>query len=290
MYIYDTGASPRQPGGRIEKREIRPQYQGEPVKAGRIVCCPNGDMVIATWNDQVYLLGWDGRCKVKLTSPEADEQKQKSVVRGIAVSTGYILVLDKTKFIKVFQQDSSYYGCFSNGYENKHIAVNRDRHVLLGDPDNKIMTFHTCPDGQLIKTIKYDTGPVSWHGSIVVNSKNQILHHFTPRDSVYSKVIASDDSGQEVFAFTPTIDEDMAGAYVWPSGIVCDTHDNIYVAMCVWKNYIQTDTGHVHKYSPTGAFLGCLAKGLHCPCDLSITHDDTSLVVANSRSILILPI
>ena len=240
-------------------------------------------MVISDYTYIIYLLGWDGKCKVQLTSPEADKQKQISYVLGIVVSTGYILVLDTTKFIKVFQQDGSYYGCFSNGCENKLIAVNRDQHVLLGDPGNKIMTFHTCPDGQLIKTNKYDVGPVSDYGSIVVNSKNQILHRFRPRDSVYSKVIASDDSGKQVFAFTPRIDEDMAGAYVCPVGIVCDTYDNIYVAM-------YADTGHVHKYSPTGTFLGCLAKGLPSPWDLSITHDDTSLVVANYNSILILPI
>ena len=293
MYIYDTGASPRKPGGRIKKREIRPQYQGRPVNVvKKIACCPNGDMVIAELHlYRVYLLGWDGKCKVQLNSPEADKQKQIGLCYGIVVSTAYILILDNTKFIKVFQQDGRYYSCFSNGYDNRLIAINGDQRVLLADLNNNTMTFHTCPDGRLIKTIKYDVGPVVLYGSIVVNSRNQILHHFLPRDSVYSKVVATDYSGRQVFAFTPRIDEDLTGRKVWPRGIACDTYDNIYIVMCVEDGFIvRLHTGHLHKYSATGAFLGCLAKGLSDPWDLSITHDNTSLVIANWDAILIFPI
>ena len=45
-------------------------------------------------------------------------------------------------------------------------------------------------------------------------------------------------------------------------------------------------TGHVHKYDPKGAFIGCLIKGLHKLSGLGIASNG-SLVITDMNSIRI---
>ena len=123
---------------------------------------------------------------------------------------------------------------------------------------------------------------IGTYSNMVVNSRNQILLHVLPSSSVYSKIVAIDYSGNEVFSFTPWIDEDVTRKGVWSGGIVCDDEDYIYIAMCVAG---RENTGHIHKYSPTGGFLQCIAQGLYWPFDLSFSPDG-SLMIANANSVL----
>ena len=82
----------------------------------------------------------------------------------------------------------------------------------------------------------------------------------------------------------PIVDENVTNRWVLPQGIVCDAYDNIYVAMRLLG---ENNTGHIHKYSSTGEFLGCIVKGLYSLQDMEITTDG-SLIVANWNSILII--
>ena len=252
----------------------------------RIACCPNGDMVVSGDHPGVDILDSEGEEIMCLTSTE---RFQQTGYVNIAVSPlGYILLIDhvdSTKSVWVFGLNYKYICCFDtltsdNDVKLGCVAVDKEGQVLVGDTERKIITIHTCPDGRVARKIKCEIG---YYPSMVVNSKNQILLHFLPSYySVYSKVAAIDYSGNEVFSFTPKIDEDVTGEMVRPGGIVCDEKDNIYTTMSV---YGKKNTGHIHKYSPTGAFLQCIDYGLYNPSDLSFSFDG-SLMIANWKSIV----
>ncbi|XP_072021287.1 uncharacterized protein [Amphiura filiformis] len=277
------------------EREFHPEHQGKQLQCHRIACCPNGDMVVSDW-DKLYLLDGDGEYKMQLRSTETDsDRKIGKYICNICVSPlGYICVASVScRFVHVFTVEGKYLHCFTPDDDSntsawwKCLAVDREGHLLVGDRETNTITIHTCPDGRLVNKIKYSIG---YNVSMVVNSKNQILIYSVSSGSVYSKVVAIDYSGNEVFSFTPKIDEDVSGRKAVSYGIVCDDSDNIYVAMLIVVMFehlqsIYINTGHIHKYSPTGEFLQCMVRGLHCLSDLSMAPDG-SLVVANRKSIL----
>ncbi|XP_072045000.1 uncharacterized protein [Amphiura filiformis] len=271
-------------------REIHPEHEGKQLGCDHIACCPNGDMVMSYLN-QLYLLDGDGKCKMELMSTETDSSKHIGRVYNICVSpTGYVFVVSEfCRFIHVFSAEGQYLHCFTPDEDPntsskwKCLAIYKEGRLLVSDRERGYITIHRCPDGRVLNKIKCSIG---YRPSTVVNSKNQILIHCLPPGSEYSKVVAIDDSGNEVFSFIPKIDEDMAGGHVVPLGIVCDEKDYIYVAMLrVAKSATVDNTGHIHRYSPTGTFLQSIARGLYNPSDLSIAPDG-SLVVADETSIL----
>ena len=80
-----------------KEKELHPQYKGQPVRADLVACCPNGDLVISDVS-KLYLLAPDGICRLQMTSPEGDNEKQLGYVSGIAVSpAGYLFVVDKSR-------------------------------------------------------------------------------------------------------------------------------------------------------------------------------------------------
>ena len=263
------------------------EIEGLPVDALCIACCPNEDMVVTNIHD-VFILDSNGKSKAKLESMETEPNKQMEVITGVAVSPlGYILIVGM-KGVWVFNLQGKYLHCFdtltpdddpNTRVELECIAADREGQVLVGVYERDIITIHTCPKGKVIRKVKCIIGCDT---SMVVNSKNQILLHFRLSDSMYSKVVAIDYSGNEVFSFTPRIDEDVTGNGVWPGGILCDDEDNIYIAM---SEALSENTGHIHKYSPTGGFLQCIAQGFYRPWDLSFSPDG-SLMIANDKSIL----
>ena len=161
----------------------------------------------------------------------------------------------------------------------------KEGHVLVGDRARQMITIHTCPDGTLVKKVKCD-----YSIALGVNSKKQILCQTSP---LHCEIKAIDYHGNEVFTFTPKIDEDLAGgkvAHVY--GSVCDAKDNIYLTMLVLaeqsedKLHYSPNTGHLHMYNPEGQYQSCIASGIEHPFGLTITPDGLHLVVANHHSIL----
>ena len=81
-----------------KQKELHPQYEGKPVRADLIACCPNGDLVISDVS-KLYLLAPDGICRLQMTSPERDNEKQLGYVSGIAVSpAGHLFVVDNSRY------------------------------------------------------------------------------------------------------------------------------------------------------------------------------------------------
>ena len=259
-----------------------------------IACCPNEDLVVGGTGSESYLLDREGQFKMELI-PDNRNDKTVLHVRGVAVSRhGYIMLIDNTKFVKVFASTGKYNHRFTTlssreDPESVHVSLvcvttDREGHqVLVGDGMRNVITIHRCPDGELLNRIECSMG-LSDNTHMVVNRKQQILIHTTHDDdqSGTTKVTVIDYCGNTLFTFAPKI-EDTRDRHLLECGIVCDPYDNIYLAL---KDYGRNHTGHIHKYSPTGMYLECIYKGLW-PADLTMKHNDGSLVVANMGSILI---
>ena len=203
------------------------------------------------------------------------------IVGVTVLPQGYILILSH-KYVWVFDLEGLFVNRFDTLTRPECIAVDRSREgqVLVSDMGKGILRIHSCPTGKVVNTIRTAKRFTS---NIVVNSKNQILLYFNPPGSVYSKVVAIDYSGNEVFSFTPRVDTDMSGEGVLPGRIVCDEEDCIYIAI---RASYKADVGQIHRYSPTGVFVQYIARGLHRPCDLTFSFE-RSLIVANRKSILV---
>ena len=278
------------------KREIYPEYHGKEIGAWKLALCPNGNLIIddnPSFRDSQsgpFLFGHIGHtpagkaaCKAKLSSPKNEKGCK---VSGLCVtSQSHTMVLSNEGHVEVFDTKGEFLVNFPSGdqaHKWDFIMVDKHRYILLGDHKG-VLSMHTYPDGRLMKQVgcKFTKGAGS---SRVVNSKNQILHHFRPEESLSTKVEALDYSGRHVFNITPTIDEDVKGVALHPCGICCDSHDNIYIAIRVG---LQSFTGHLHMYSPKGVFQQCIANGLYYPWDVCVSNDGSMLVVANNISLLV---
>ncbi|XP_072042856.1 uncharacterized protein [Amphiura filiformis] len=280
------------------------QQHVQPLQVQNVACCPNGNMVVNRVSheaSQLYMLSGDGEYKMQLATPDADpcDRLQVFLVKGIAVSAqGHIVVIGMDmRYVHVFDSDGKYLSCFpilqpdelpSVKADPRCVAVDRDGHVLVGEHDKKIISIFTCPEGNLVKKVIWkSTGFTTY---MRVNSQNQILYcregsidsgHFQD-----DYVVAMDYSGNEVFNFIPRIDEEKKDRFDI-KGIECDVHDNIYILMHVYRGFQPIpSTGHLHQYSPTGAYMRCIDRGIENPWDLAFTYDG-ALVIANYNSVLV---
>ena len=121
-------------------RWIEARHQGKLIVVQQVACCDNGDMVVGAPHrkGELYIIGDDGESKVKLATHEADEEKQIGKVRGITISQqGHILIVDGTKYVKVFTSTWKYLHCFStltpNEDPNGNVKV-RDIAIDKGRP------------------------------------------------------------------------------------------------------------------------------------------------------------
>ncbi|XP_072043655.1 uncharacterized protein [Amphiura filiformis] len=275
LYSASYIGSSRQ-GKWTQVRTVFPYYQNTFLRVLKISCFPNGDMVIGgNLQGQLYIIDANGQFKMKLIVPEADTKKHIGTVCSIAVSSqGHVLAADDTRYVKIFDCNGKYLHNLTT--PTSDIAIDKKGHIVVGD------MVYTCPEGKLINTL-------NCYGErhMAVNSRNQILFNYFAAKSAYDKVVVIDYSGKEVITFVPRIDEDVAGNLVIIRGIKCDLEDNIYLAMSVRRNYeVIRGTGHIHRYSPTGKFIRCIACGLGNPSDIAMSFDG-SLVVANFDSILV---
>ncbi len=263
------------------------------MKAECIAFNTNGDMVVARYGQQAHLLDSDGNHKRSLNIPDT-VKKWTQIIISVSISTqGHVYIAEySSHLIRVFCESGAYLHSFSTLREGEDpsipvypivTVIDRDGNLLVIDNVHSI-TIHTCPSGKITGHIQYKVYARYVPIGCAVNSKNQILLHYSPLDTKYSRVVAIDYSGNESYSFTPKIDEDVSEESVGGYGIVCDSNDNVIIALHAWNT---PNTGHIHMYNPTGEFIKCIAKGLYYPYDLSVTQDGSSIAVANGNSVLI---
>ena len=93
-----------------------------------------------------------------------------------------------------------------------------------------------------------------------------------------------DLEGKTLFHVNPSIGGtggETAGKAARALGVTCDEDDNVYLAV----SFIEDNTGHIHKYSPTLVFQECIAQGLLQPQGMDYAKG--CLYVANSDSFLV---
>ena len=276
-------------------KEIHPTHQGKAIRADVVACCPNGDLVIADVS-KLYLLKRSCSDSTTITVPAlVDQEKQLGYVSGIAVSQqGHIIVVDNTRFVKLFNSKGRFNHCFStetvedapsrHGIELSCVTIDKEDHILVGDRWRGIVTVHKCPSGDVLKRVACSL-VLSCYNSIVVNSNLQIMCHFQSND-VCHRIVTIDYSGPgQSAAVSLKMPEGMTILGVWQRGIACDRDDNLYMAMKVAQGADVINT--VHKYSPTGEFLGAITDKIYFPYNLALSSDGKSLIVANDKSVLI---
>ena len=161
--------------------------------------------------------------------------------------------------------------------------IGKTTHCCMNLHDRYRVTIHNLPPSKLVNTqgLKLTIGSSS---SVFMTRNHEIhilFHHFYSSRLVYSQVVAVDQEGDEVFSSSPRIDENITNKWAWAEGVACDAYGNMYVGMRVLGDGAAR---HIHKYDSTGAFIGCLIKGLNKLSGLGIAPNG-SLVITDLDSI-----
>ncbi|XP_072043444.1 uncharacterized protein [Amphiura filiformis] len=282
---------------------FKPQDKnGRKLKANRVACCSNGDIVVADnfEHHHRYIVTKEGMYKMALTPPRP---YQINYIGSIAINAdGYIALTDwTTPFATIFSRDGKFVNRFQAASSTDNnltgIAVDKDGNLIVHD-SQRTVTQYSCPDGRQLNQIQVD-GNTQELPRIATNSHHQLLFYDDSTSTGITKVIAVNNEGKEVFNISPQIGERATGKTyrgmeVGLCGLVTGgENDEIFIAMKVCIPNIdkysgrigRPNTGHVHRYSCTGEFQQCIIRGLHSPHDLAMTSDG-SLIVANDDGIL----
>ncbi len=308
------------------EQTIYPRDGTKSLKAVRVATSHNDNiMVVGTGLGELYHLGINGEFKGHLSGTghlgdvESTDQlihvgsnessgsqvitdqvvnntkRIGKVVEDITTSSsGFLAVYDVRK-VKIFHHEGTYQHNFNTSLEThpkslrpglKCVAIDKNGNVIVGDWKGGLLTIHNM-NGELMGTLQ--TKNMEYLSRICcMNRKRHILCCCDPLGAVYPEVTVLDYSGEQVGKFMPKI-ETTGDEEVKAMGLVVDAHDNIYVALCLLRGRFKlNNSGHIHKYSPSGVFIGCISKGLYSPCDLALTKD--VLTVADFESVKMLPI
>ncbi len=260
---------------------------------------------MVTIDRKVDILDMDGKYRASLNSPDIGGRVWPDSIWSIAISPqGHVYIVQrKCPLIRVFNESGKYLESFTILAESENPNTNvyptdtdidTDGNLLVVELVRGVITVHTCPGGKISSQIKLPKVRRNNFLNIMVtvNSKKHILLHYSPHISECSRVVAMDYSGNELYHFTPMIDEDVSKGWLCPGDMVCDSDDNVFIALLVeersntGKSIAKLNTGHIHKYSPTGVFLQCIDRGLHWPIGLTMAPDGSSIAVANVATIL----
>ena len=264
---------------------------GTPFLVQQVVCCPNGDIVAVENGIAHATYPFSQICVLDRASGKTTRRQFQKQTNTVTISKEGHIVQVCRRVVNILDKNLDHIRQFSvPSVENTNVrykvlcaSVDWNDRIVFYDKGQRVWV-HSFSTGQLIKSFQMERQILTNSSqSMALNNNNQILVHVYPQGNIYSTVIAIDYTGKEVFTFTPTIDEDLKNRWVWAQGIVCDEYNNIYVGLRV----MGTDnSGHIHKYSPTGRFIACIVRGLYMIKKLDIATDG-SLVVADWRAIRI---
>ena len=225
----------------------------------------------------------DGQHKFNLKSPKGKPEGKLRTPHDVSVSSqGKLMVVDLTKFVKIFDSDGKYLQSFFTSSRSAPdekigtycIDIDNQGEIIVGNYEAKTITIHDSVDG----AVKDQISPSLKPNFLAVNTRQQIVIG----DPKAKKVCVLDYSGKEILTFDPLI----GGAPCIPLGVACSPSDDIFVAAVKIdkKGKGKLNTGCILQYSSTGLFMGCVAKDLYYPMGMTFTHDGQLLAVANYNS------
>lgn len=265
------------------------EEDGMPFLVQQVVCCPNGDIVAVENGIAHATYPFSQICILDRANGKTTRRQFQKRTNAVAVSKeGYIVQVCR-RVVNILDKNLNHIRHFSvPSVENTSVrykilsgSVDCNDRIFFYDKGQRVWV-HSFSTGQLITSFQMERKILTNSGqAIALNSNDQILVHLSPQGETYSKVIVIDYTGKEVFTIAPTVDEDLTRRWVWAQGVVCDEYNNIYVGLRVMG---LDNSSHIHKYSPTGRFIGCIVRGLYMIKKLDFAKDG-SLVVADWKAI-----
>ena len=141
----------------------------------------------------------------------------------------------------------------------------------MGDAKRKVLSELSLHDGSIKRVVPVQTPPEF----LAVNNKHSQMLVISGEYSGTAEVLDSD--GKRQLTITPYV----KNAKVRCCTGVCWSKSGIYLAM---HNKVE-GSGHVHHYDDEGIFIECVIQGLILPQGISLTEDETRLIIADDRSV-----
>ncbi len=254
---------------------------GDFTRARGIAISPSGDIVIADPSKKAVLVfAPDGQHKFNLKSPRGKPEGKLRTPQDVAVSSqGNIMVVDLTKFVKMFSADGKFVHSFHTSSRPAPdekigtycIDVDNQGQIVVGNYEKKTITIHDSVDGSVKEQIMPSLKP----NFLAVNSQEQIVIG----DPKSKKVCILDYAGKEITSWDPVVE----GAPCIPMGVACNDNDDIFISVVKMNKSGKgkLNTGCILQYSKTGLFIGCVAKDLYYPMGMTFALDGKTLAVAN---------
>ena len=234
------------------------------------------DIDRVTENDRVHIFQMNGGHKFKL-------HEARDINDVAALPNGHHVVASFNG-VNVFDGNGSYlrsvyllpsdYARRSSSYPLS-VDVNGND-IFIGDDDPRKITALNGSDGVVIGSFPLRISPFAIAVSGSLFSGKIAVCDFREVDVVQGGI------GELRLVFTLSkffINGEDVGK---PQGIVFDRMENLYVAVAS-----VTSGGHVHVYSPSGEYLGCIFKGIKNPGGMAyVGSESESLFVADQTSVI----
>ncbi|XP_072043563.1 uncharacterized protein [Amphiura filiformis] len=260
---------------------------GQFKKANGIAVCNNGDIVVTdhrATTTKAYLFNSNGKYQFTFQSHLTNPNGKLLYPMRVAVTGGDILISDTSKLVKIFDFSGDYLNSLSTAaaecdsttkYCTYGIAVTPSGVVGAGDIKRRVVTLRNTTDEQLVKMVPISIQP--YH--LACDRDNNVW----ASDCFASKVIRLSGNGDVTCCIDSFKVDGKTGA---PYGVVCN-EDLVYIAVKEINEMHQhiPNTGHIHRYTIGGQYLGCIIRHMNAPCGIAISNG--KLFVANSKSVLV---
>ncbi|XP_033631723.1 E3 ubiquitin-protein ligase TRIM71-like [Asterias rubens] len=270
-----------------EKWEVKTEFgkegegEGEFKLARDVACFSNGDIVVT--DTYMWLLStFTSKGSYKSTGGQSGTEDGKLIQPyGVAVTSDDLLLVTDGQDVKVYDRELRYIRQFrpsQNQVEGQSksllrgISVDNKDRIAVADCKRKVISLHNM-DGSIISTIHHDD--ISSDCFLSIRSKERLVFtHFGKMN-----LVCVDFFGNEVFNISTSIN----GKSVKPYGVCCDDAGDIFLSVYCGGWGIN----EIHHYEAPGEHIGCVARGLYAPLDMTFTPTG-DLIVADRHSVKVL--
>ncbi|XP_022108359.1 tripartite motif-containing protein 2-like [Acanthaster planci] len=238
-----------------------------------VTVCPDGGIAVAdmglwTRGITVFASDWTYETFIKFADTPRD----------VASVNNCLVVADNTCNVKVYDARRSQAFQFvttpmdidaQTPVNIVSVAVREDGTLLVGDVERRVVTEHRPTDGRLLHTIPTNVPPYF----LDVGPEGRLL--LSGLDTGEVEEISGES--KSIFTVRPVI---ASGDQVSCRGVCYGKDGSFYVVV----HGKESNIGHIHKYSSTGEFLGCVAQDLYDPNGIALTAQG-ELAVADCFSV-----